>query len=279
VRQFSIKELEQFSGIKAHTIRTWEQRHSAYLQDLKLILGISMLVNYGYKISKLVALTTGEIEQRVASLNDMDAQRGKFINDLLYCMYATAVDEFDQVIDGAAVLWGLDLTIQQIIIPFLEKVQLLSYGDSSTEAHFVVTAIRRKLIMGIEAINVAAADQRTALLFLPKDEHYDLMLLYIYYTLKKCGLKTLYLGTNISRENLEKACIEKRPDLLFSYTYPKQVFTLQDYNTIIGMHLLETQLYMIYAGGGGSFLSSLPNTQFLHYKELDNLCNLITSPK
>ena len=284
MKEFSIKELEQFSGIKAHTIRIWEQRHSAFspqrtkanlrrysLLDLKLLLDISLLIKYGYKISKLVAMTSKEIGQRVALLKDMDAQQGKAINDLIYCMYSTIVDEFDQVMDRALLSWGLDLTIQEIIIPFLEKVQLLSYNDSSTEAHFVVTSIRRKLIHGIEALNIVAFDQRTALLFLPEDEHYDLMLLYLHYSLKKSGLKILYLGTNISEANLEKVCIEKSPSLLFSYTYPQQVSNFRNYSTIIKNHLHETKLYVVYAQAENPYSSSWPNIQFLSFKELKNL--------
>lgn len=284
MRQFSIKELERFSGIKAHTIRVWEQRHSAFtpvrteanlrrysLHDLKLILDIALLVKYGYKISKLVMLTAEEIEQRTAALKDIDAQRGKLINNLIYCMYATDVAEFERQLDEAVKLWGVDATIEEVIIPFLERVQLLSYSNDSAEAHFVVTALRRKLIMGIEAATAATAVQQTALLFLPKDEHYDLMLLYANYVLKKCGLTVLYLGTNISKENLEKVCMEKKPGLLISYIYPKQSFALAEYTAAISRHLPAAKLYIVYAPDD-AYMPTASNVQFIPYKELDKLC-------
>ena len=63
---FTIKDLENLSGIKAHTIRIWEQRYNFLKpcrtetniryycnQELKTILNISLLNKYGYKISHI----------------------------------------------------------------------------------------------------------------------------------------------------------------------------------------------------------------------------------
>ena len=67
---YSIKDLEQVSGIKAHTIRIWEQRYR-FLQplrtdtnirtynaeELKIILNVSLLNKYGFKISHIDKMT------------------------------------------------------------------------------------------------------------------------------------------------------------------------------------------------------------------------------
>ena len=63
---FSIKCIESITGIKAHTLRIWEQRYGfikpkrtdtniRYYDDadLKLILNVSILNNYGLKISEI----------------------------------------------------------------------------------------------------------------------------------------------------------------------------------------------------------------------------------
>lgn len=62
---FSIKDLENLSGIKAHTIRIWEKRYNLLTPDrtdtnirtysiksLQKLLNISLLYENGYKISK-----------------------------------------------------------------------------------------------------------------------------------------------------------------------------------------------------------------------------------
>ena len=63
---FSIKDLENLSGIKAHTIRIWEKRYNVLepmrsetniryydIKSLQKLLSIVLLHNYGYKISKI----------------------------------------------------------------------------------------------------------------------------------------------------------------------------------------------------------------------------------
>jgi DNA-binding transcriptional MerR regulator len=80
--KFTIKDLENLSGIKAHTIRIWEQRYS-FLKpartntnirfysndDLKTILNISILNKYGFKISHINKMSAADIKVRVAELN------------------------------------------------------------------------------------------------------------------------------------------------------------------------------------------------------------------
>jgi MerR family transcriptional regulator, light-induced transcriptional regulator len=64
--QYSIKDIETLSGIKAHTLRIWEQRYDLLIPErtetniryynddqLKMILNIALLNRNGYKISKI----------------------------------------------------------------------------------------------------------------------------------------------------------------------------------------------------------------------------------
>lgn len=61
-KYFSIRDLENLSGIKAHTIRIWEKRyhllspeltetniHTYSLNSLQKLLNITLLYNNGYK--------------------------------------------------------------------------------------------------------------------------------------------------------------------------------------------------------------------------------------
>ena len=63
---YSIKDLENISGIKAHTIRIWEKRYNILepmrtetnirlydSSNLQKLLNITLLLNHGYKISKI----------------------------------------------------------------------------------------------------------------------------------------------------------------------------------------------------------------------------------
>ena len=87
--RFTIKELETLSGIKAHTIRRWEKRHSVInpqrslgnsrfysLDELVRILNFSLLNKNGYKVSHLSALSNDELEQKIIGLTEAANQPG-----------------------------------------------------------------------------------------------------------------------------------------------------------------------------------------------------------
>src|SRR4029079_5342755 len=97
--RFTIEDLENLSGIKAHTIRIWEQRYS-FLKpartdtniryysndDLKTILNISILNKYGFKISHINKMTAADVQARVAELNMTGAQQERIVNELIQAM-------------------------------------------------------------------------------------------------------------------------------------------------------------------------------------------------
>ena len=71
--KYSIKDLERLTGIKAHTLRVWEQRYEILRpertdtnirfynnDDLRRILNISLLNNNGYKISAIAKQVAGK---------------------------------------------------------------------------------------------------------------------------------------------------------------------------------------------------------------------------
>ena len=80
---YSIRDLEQLSGIKAHTLRIWEQRYDILKpertdtnirtyddKDLKLVLNIALLKDHGYKISEISKMEAEEMSKEVMSISD-----------------------------------------------------------------------------------------------------------------------------------------------------------------------------------------------------------------
>jgi hypothetical protein len=159
-------------------------------------------------------------------------------------MYSNSIQEFEGILEQCLLFIGLDETIKDILIPFLEKVNILSYDESSIEVHFVVTAVRRKIILGIERANSSPLKNQTALLFLPKGEHYDLILLYLNYILKSSGFNVLYLGTNISKENLIAVLKSKQPDLVYTYLTKKHLSKAEEYADCLRSYAPPTKLFI-----------------------------------
>lgn len=227
---FTIKDLENLSGIKAHTIRIWEQRYHFlkpqrtstniryYSNDeLKAVLNIALLNKYGYKISHIDRMPPEEISSRILSLTDPRAVQERNINELVQLMVDLEIERFEQTISSYMAGRGVERTINQVIFPFLEKIGILWQTGhvNPAQEHLVTNAIRQKLISAIETINTSLQQNRTYLLFLPEGEHHELGLLYMYYVLKSRGIRVIYLGANVPVNDVAFVVSVKQPDVAF----------------------------------------------------------------
>jgi DNA-binding transcriptional MerR regulator len=229
---FTIKDLENLTGIKAHTIRIWEQRYSFlkprrtdtniryYNNDeLKQILNISLLNKYGYKISHIDRMTGTEISEKIMTLNNALAQQERVINDLIQQMVDLNIESFELNLDEYIRQRGIEKTINQIIFPFMERIGVLWITGhiNPAQEHLVSNIIRQKLIVGTEGVVSHLKIDKKGLLFLPEGEFHELGLLFIQYLLKNRGISVLYLGANVPIEDVEYIIKAKKPDFLYTH--------------------------------------------------------------
>lgn len=229
---FTIKDLENLSGIKAHTIRIWEQRYNFLRpcrtetniryycnEELKTLLNISLLNKYGYKISQIDKMSEQELNTRLLSLSDKEACLERIVNELIANMIELDIDSFMQVLDKYIRTHGIDRSIAQIIFPFLHRIGILWVTNhiQPAQEHLVSNIIRQKLIIGIEGAIPGVNTGRTVLLFLPEGEYHELGLLYVHYLLKGHGAKVLYLGADTPLKDIEFVCRFKNPDYLYTH--------------------------------------------------------------
>lgn len=242
---FTIKDIENLSGIKAHTIRIWEQRYSFLApmrtqtnircysnNELQTILNIALLNKYGYKISHINRMTQAEISEKVLSLSHVQAQQERLVNQLIHCMVELKMEEFEALLDTYIKTKGIERAITQIIFPFLERIGILWLTNhiKPAQEHLVSNIIRQKLIIGIASIPNNRAAGKTAILFLPENEHHELALLFVYYLLKRQAIKVLYLGANIPLADVEYITRLKAPDFLYTHlTSVANNFTLEKF--------------------------------------------------
>ncbi|MGE0636270.1 MAG: MerR family transcriptional regulator [Bacteroidia bacterium] len=230
---YSIKDLEKLSGVKAHTIRIWEKRFNIiqpsrtetnfrYYNDeqLKKLLNISLLNNYGYKISKIANLCESEIckeVEKVASGNkSYDAQ----IEQLVVAMIEMDEEKFEQHLTNQILKDGFEDAMLQVVYPFFQKVGLLWQTGNVTPAqeHLISNLIRRKMIVAIDGLSSNIRENsKTFLLFLPEGEMHEIGLLFTKYIIKKHGHKVIYLGQSMPIKYLSDVLKTRNPDYLVTY--------------------------------------------------------------
>lgn len=216
---FSIKDLENLSGIKAHTIRIWEKRYNLLspnrtdtnirfytLESLQKLLNITLLYNNGVKISKISILTGDQIITECQKIISENAVKNLFINDLKLAMlnfdqalFENSYQKLIEVIDFREVYINY-------FIPFLNELGLLWSTDAITPAHehFITALIKQKILIQAEKLQVNAPIQhdRRFILFLPENEIHDIGLSFINYEIIRRGYLSVYLGQSIPTDCL-----------------------------------------------------------------------------
>ncbi|CAN5842035.1 MerR family transcriptional regulator [soil metagenome] len=232
MNSFTIKDLENLSGIKAHTLRIWEQRYNFLKpsrtftniryysnEELKKVLNIALLNKYGYKISHIDRMNEVEIKEKLLSLSQMEAQQERIVIDLIKNMVDLDMEAFEHTLDKFIIARGIERLITQIIFPFLEKIGILWLTNhiNPAQEHLVTNIVRQKLIVGIEGVSTTLKLNKTILLFLPEGEYHELGLLFMYYILKSRGANIIYLGTNVPLNDVAYVVNLKKPDYLYSH--------------------------------------------------------------
>jgi MerR family transcriptional regulator, light-induced transcriptional regulator len=246
--KYSIKDLEKLTGIKAHTIRMWEKRYQFLTpdrtmtnirsysdRDLRTCINISILNRNGYKISRIVKMSSADVSGKILEITenvyDFDVQ----IETLIVAMTELDESKFDKILTTSILKLGLENTVTQIIYPFFEKIGVLwQLGTINPgQEHFVSSLIRQKLIIAIDGQYVnPQSGAKLFLLFLPSGEYHEIGLLYAHYLIKKAGFKVIYLSQNVPFEDLIEVGHIKQPDYLFtSFTSNITEKELQEYIT------------------------------------------------
>jgi len=257
---FTIKDLENLSGIKAHTIRIWEQRYSflkpkrsqtniRYYEsdELKALLNIALLNKYGFKISQIDKMSPETMKEKILSLEKSGAQQEITINNLMHAMIELDSERFEDILDSYIMQYGIDKTISQLIFPFLEKIGLLWLTDHVRVAqeHMVSNIVRQKLIMGIENVSNLQINTKYVTMFLPQGEFHELGLLYVQYLLKIRGTKILYLGADVPMEELEFVVKLKNPAYIYTHlTSVNGRFNMEKFLDTVGTRLKQTTLIL-----------------------------------
>ena len=218
-KNFSIKDLENISGIKAHTIRIWEKRYHLLVpkrtetniryyshKNLQKLLNIVLLKNNHFKISKIAKMTEEEI-----ILNSRKLALEKAVNDEAIASLKLSMFQFDRNLFNNTYNQLLDkkdfrAIFKEIFIPFLEHIGLLWQTETIIPAHehFISNLIVQKIQINTEKLqNSSKPSGKTYVLFLPENEIHELGLLYLNYELVLRGHDTIYLGQNLPLNNLD----------------------------------------------------------------------------
>jgi DNA-binding transcriptional MerR regulator len=209
---FSIKDLENFSGIKAHTIRIWEKRYNILDPDrtdsnirtyneaeLKKILNVSFLNRNGLKISKIARLDEDELTRSVMTISSKNDDRSKDFQPGKILTTAIRFNEslFREAISSLIEHHGLEHAYCRYIHPLLEKARILWQTGSLSRAQeqFIRNAIKHIIITEDNLLKPISNNSDTVIAMInTSDNLTDNNFLFYKYVLKKRGFDIIFTG-------------------------------------------------------------------------------------
>lgn len=246
---FSIKDLENLSGIKAHTIRIWEKRYNVLqpmrtdtnirlysLQSLQKLLNITLLHDYGYKISKIATFQEDEIPELVRGIISNKNAKNHAISAFKLAMMNYDQELFSNTFNWLSEEKSFREIFHQVFIPLMEEIGLLWQTDTITPAneHFISCLIIKKILVNIDKVESTKtlSTDKVYVLSLPLNEIHELGLMYLHYEIISKGYKVIYLGENMPIENLKE--LKKYCDSVVYLSY----FTVQPDISVVNDYVL-----------------------------------------
>ncbi|HSO88945.1 MAG TPA: MerR family transcriptional regulator [Draconibacterium sp.] len=228
---YSIKDLEVLSGVKAHTIRIWEKRYGLLAPgrtdtnirfyndaDLRRILNVSLLVNNGFKISKVAKFNDLKIRESVIEVSKKNKSESDYVERLILHMLNFDNIGFYNFANEIIAKKGLEEAVLKVFFVLFERIGTYWQVGSifPAQEHYVTSILRQKLIAETDKLGVDNRNEFTMLFFLPDGELHEMSLLFYSYLAQKYGYNVIYLGQYVPFNDLAKVQLHVKIDYVFT---------------------------------------------------------------
>ncbi|WP_445719011.1 MerR family transcriptional regulator [Flavobacterium sp.] len=292
---FSIKDLENLSGIKAHTIRIWEKRYNVLepmrsdtnirsydIKNLQKLLNIVLLHNYGYKISKIATLDQAQINKLSNDIISEKSAKNHAISTFKMAMMNFDQSLFFNTYNELLNEKTFKEVFYTVFIPLMQELGFLWQTEtiSPSHEHFITYLIKQKLLINTEKVQVLepTKNDKVFVLFLPLNEIHELGLMYLNYEILLNGYQTIYLGESIPTDSLVdlKNSFEKITFVSYLTVEPNQE-EINDYIVDMQTKLLDnTNHELLLLGRMTQFISTKELSKNIHlFSSIEELANTL----
>jgi DNA-binding transcriptional MerR regulator len=228
--EYKIKDLENLTGIKSHTIRIWEKRYSILSPDrtdtkirtysddeLTHLLTVSMLNRNGIKISKIAKLEQEDMNKLLWDIK-VNKEPEYSMDKLILALVSLDEELFKGTMNGLIDKYGLEKTFVNHLIPFLDRIGImwLIGTINPSQEHFMSNLIRQKIISEIDKQPIPKEDSKSILMYLPEHEWHEISLLFYQFLLRAKGVHTSYLGQSLPYPSLLESIEKLKPHAILS---------------------------------------------------------------
>jgi MerR family transcriptional regulator, light-induced transcriptional regulator len=275
--QYSIKELEKLSGIKAHTIRIWEKRYNIISpsrtatnirfysdSDLRKIINVAAVNNAGVKISRISRYTDSELGNMVQQAgNSIEIEP---IDQLVVALVEMNEPAFRKVLSKLSAKTSFEEVMVKVVYPFLEKIGILWQTGNITPAqeHFISNLIRQKLFVAVDELPFPGTDAAKAVLFLPEMEYHEIGLLFYHYLCRQQGIHSIYLGQAVPYNDLKSVVEAHQPKFIItSLTISQSASEFTQYLKSLSRDFMKQRILISGRAVQGFDWNKYPNIRYI----------------
>ncbi|MFN5334923.1 MAG: MerR family transcriptional regulator [Bacteroidota bacterium] len=289
MNQFTISDIETLSGIKAQTLRVWEQRYGILIpkrkkskhriydnNDLKEILTIAYLNQSGFKISKIAGMSLEE-RNRITAINENQASLYKnYITQFIEASISFDEKKFQYIYQTIAPQIGFEKMMLHVYYPLLQQIGTywMSNQINPAHEHFISEQISRNIDTEMQILPVVKKGSLTVL-YLPEGEHHRLPLLFIKYLMRKNRKRAVYLGSDTALSVLQNYMQKNKVDKIHIHLIT-EFFHFQPVKYIKKLlHICKDQ-EIILSGPVGAYIP-IENPRITKLNSLQALLNYINA--
>jgi DNA-binding transcriptional MerR regulator/methylmalonyl-CoA mutase cobalamin-binding subunit len=222
---YTVKAAARATGVSESRLRTWERRYGIpnpgraatgrrlySEEDLEVVRRMATLVEAGMSAAQAAeAAKSGVVEELVPERPEHE----------LAAVIARAAESYDEAsavkaIRSAVNELGWDGALVEVIFPALNRVGLYWQTAALAPAseHFVSELVRRELLAAISALPAPSSEAPSILLACPEEERHDLGLAGLSLLLRRAGIQTIYLGSDVPASDIMQSWDVAKPDAI-----------------------------------------------------------------
>ena len=290
MEQFTIRQIEQLSGIKAPTLRIWEKRYNLIApgrsegrqrvytnEDLRSILKVVYLYQRGMRISKIAALKDPQMQSFINGREESPGNFSALVAMLTEASISLDSSRINSIFNRVEKEYGFEDLVLKLIYPLLVKLgsAWVSGKIMPNNEHFVSHLVITKILSATNSLNLPPKTGRSVILFEPAGEFHEIPLLFMQYLFKKYGWQTVYFGRNIPLEIIDEYCADRK----VSHLYCHMVTSLSQEEPAVYLENVSRRFPQVMVVAGGTLVQKIKAAagNVLLLKNEDAVMNFVTS--
>jgi len=290
-KTYSIKQLEDFCGIKAHTIRMWEKRYNILTpgrsdtnirsyseEELKRLIAISILNRHGIKISHIAKMSDEEILHAIMKKNSDEEEADALFSSGPLIMAALRFDETQlrNLLHSHLSTRGLEDAYLKIFYPLMQKARSLWLTDGLSKAQEqFIDFIIRTIITTEDNLSEATLSKETIVVASVSEYNPYSMMLFTKYLLRKRGYEVIYTGGELSAGEIAAIQVIKPFSVLVLNTGAN--ISLSEIKDLASLLIKKLKLRKVIIAGHENILTPITDNRISYAGNPSEIVSLINN--